>query len=122
MGIADKMKTAPAMAFVMKSSLPRAFTMMSRRGDHDPPRQHWHIGPVGVHPESQGRGVGTMLLECILATIDEQDAAAFLETDVDRNVTLYGRLGFQVTESEEIVGVNTRFMWRNARVTNQTSG
>jgi hypothetical protein len=36
----------------------------------------------------------------------------FLETDVDRNVSLYESFGFAVTSQESIVGVNSRFMWR----------
>lgn len=46
----------------------------------------------------------------LLAAID----VAFLETDVARNVIIYQRFGFEVVQSEVIVGVNTQFMWRPA--------
>lgn len=114
MGIADKIKTAPAMAWIMRSALPRAFTMMTKREARDPHEPHWHIGPIGVRPDLQGHGVGKALLRAFLTTIDEADSAAFLETDVDRNVELYEKFGFAVTSSADIVGVNTRFMWRSS--------
>ena len=87
--------------------------MMSKREAHDPREPHWHIGPIGVQPELQGHGVGKALLETFLATVDEKGSPAFLETDVDRNVELYESFGFTVLSREDIVGVDTRFMWRD---------
>ena len=114
MGMAEKIKTAPSMAWIMKTALRRAFTMMSKREARDPHEPHWHIGPIGVRPEQQGLGIGKALLCAFLTTIDENGSSAFLETDVDRNVELYERFGFAVTSREDIHGVNTRFMWRDA--------
>jgi ribosomal protein S18 acetylase RimI-like enzyme len=115
LGIGEKIKTAPAMVRIMKTALPRAFTMMNKREARDPHEPHWHIGPIGVRPELQGRGVGKALLKTFLSTVDEQGLPAFLETDVDRNVVLYKGFGFSVTSQEDIVGVNTRFMWRGTQ-------
>jgi len=113
LGMAEKIKTAPAMTRIMKTALPRAFTMMNKREAHDPQEPHWHIGPIGVRPELQGKGVGKSLLATFLTTVDEREGPAFLETDVDRNVTLYESFGFTVTGREDIVGIDTRFMWRD---------
>jgi ribosomal protein S18 acetylase RimI-like enzyme len=115
LGMAEKIKTAPAMVRIMRTALPRAFTMMNKREARDPHEPHWHIGPIGVRPELQGHGVGKALLETFLTTVDEEGSAAFLETDVDRNVELYESFGFSVTSREDIVGVDTRFMWRDTR-------
>ncbi len=112
LGTAEKIKTSPAMVRIMKTALPRALTMMNKREARDPHEPHWHIGPIGVRPDLQGRGVGKALLRTFLMTVDEQQSAVFLETDVDRNVSLYESFGFAVTSQESIVGVNTRFMWR----------
>ena len=114
MGMAEKVRTAPRMARIMKTALPRAFTMMNKREVRDPHVPHWHIGPVGVRPERQGQGIRKDLLEAFLSIVDEQGVAAFLETDVERNVMLYQGLGFTVTSRADIVGVDTRFMWRDA--------
>jgi ribosomal protein S18 acetylase RimI-like enzyme len=115
LGAAEKLKTAPAMIRATGSALPNAFKMMNARARHDPREPHWHVGPVGVHPDHQGHGVGKTLLTSFAEMIDERGESAFLETDVDRNVALYERFGFRVTGQADIIGVNTRFMWRDAR-------
>ena len=33
---------------------------------HDPPDQHWHLGPVGVLPAHQGKGIGRKLMKEVL--------------------------------------------------------
>jgi ribosomal protein S18 acetylase RimI-like enzyme len=113
LGMAEKIQTAPAMIRVMRTALPRAFTMMNQREARDPDEPHWHLGPIGVRPELQGHGVGMALLTTVLTMVDEMGSPTFLETDVDRNVGLYERFGFTVTNRADIVGVNTRFMWRD---------
>ena len=114
LGVFEKIRSAPSMMRIMRGDLRRAFTMMAKREAHDPRRPHWHIGPVGVHPDLQGCGIGTALLRSFLSDVDEGGYSTFLETDVDRNVILYEKLGFAVTGHEDIVGVDTRFMWREA--------
>ena len=72
------------------------------------------MGPIAVHPELQGRGVGKALIGSFLKMVDEQRLPAYLETDVDRNVELYEKFGFKVIAQAQINGVNNRFMWRTA--------
>jgi ribosomal protein S18 acetylase RimI-like enzyme len=110
----ERVRTAPAMIGAMGSALPRAFKMMRVWAKHDPQRRHWHLGPIGVHPELQGQGAGKAMLGSFLEMIDEQGASAYLETDVDRNVLLYEQFGFKVIGQEDMLGVNNRFMWRDA--------
>jgi ribosomal protein S18 acetylase RimI-like enzyme len=119
--VSEKIKTAPSMVCIMRSALPKAFTMMAKREAHDPGQPHWHIGPVGVRPDLQGHGIGKALLTSLLSTVDDHGSAAFLETDVDRNVTLYEKFGFNVMSREAIVRVDTRFMWREARPSRESS-
>jgi len=114
LGGLEKVKTAPAMVWIMRSTLPRALQMTRRRQAHDPAEPHWHVGPIGVRPDLQGLGIGSTLIRTFLEAADTEQAAVFLETDVDRNVTLYERFGFRMTSREDIVGVDTRFMWRAA--------
>ena len=111
----EKLKAAPVLIRVVGSGLPRSLRLMSVWAKHDPQERHWHLGPIGVHPELQGRGVGKLLLGSFLTTVDEQRLPAYLETDVDRNVVLYEKFGFKVIAQEEINGVNNRFMWRPAQ-------
>ena len=112
----ERLKTAPRMIGIMGSALPSMLKMTNARAKHDPDRPHWHVGPVGVHPDRQGKGIGKALLAYFAEIIDKQPADAFLETDVDRNVKLYEQFGFRVIAEAEIIGINTRFMWREAPV------
>jgi len=80
---------------------------------HDPLDQHWHLGPVGVLPPHQGKGIGTKLLSRFCKEVDACLAPAYLETDTDKNVRFYGRFGFQVVEETEIFDVKNSYMWRN---------
>jgi ribosomal protein S18 acetylase RimI-like enzyme len=116
MSLGEKLLTAPSMIRVMGPALPRALKLLSVWAKHDPRERHWHLGPIAVHPELQGRGVGKGLLGAFFEMVDEQDLPAYLETDVDRNVALYEQFGFRVIAREEIAGVNNRFMWRETRV------
>jgi GNAT superfamily N-acetyltransferase len=87
---------------------------MGSRASHDPRERHWHVGPISVRPELQGKGAGKALLSSFLATADEQGMPVFLETDVDKNVALDEKFGFKVVGVETILGVCTRLMWRGS--------
>ena len=60
----------------------------------DPLNQHWHLGPVGVLPSHQGKGIGTKLLSRFCKEVDACLAPAYLETDTDKNVRFYRWFGF----------------------------
>ena len=111
----ERLKTAPRMIRIMGAALPSALKMTNARATHDPRIPHWHVGPVGVHPNCQGHGVGNALLTSFVEFADEHATSAFLETDVDRNVKLYEQFGFRVIAEADIIGINTRFMLRDAR-------
>jgi predicted N-acetyltransferase YhbS len=80
---------------------------------HDPLNQHWHLGPVGVLPSHQGKGIGTKLLNRFCQEVDACLAPAYLETDTYKNVRFYERFGFQVVGETEIFDVKNRYMWRD---------
>lgn len=65
---------------------------------HHPVEPHWYLQFVGVVPARVGRGTGTALLEHRLAKIDAAPAAAYLESSQERNLPLYERFGFVVTQ------------------------
>jgi ribosomal protein S18 acetylase RimI-like enzyme len=113
LSVLEKLKTAPIMIRLVGWALPRSLKVMSVWAKHDPRKRHWHLGPIGVDPALQGRGVGKALLKSFLEAVDAQRSPAYLETDVDTNVALYEKFGFKVIAREEINGVNNRFMWRS---------
>ncbi|ASO21870.1 ribosomal protein S18 acetylase RimI-like enzyme [Actinoalloteichus hoggarensis] len=64
---------------------------------HRPTEPAWFLGTVGVHPDSQGRGLGTAVLRPGIEAAEAAGVTAFLETSTERNVAFYRRLGFVVT-------------------------
>jgi len=84
-------------------------------GEHDPKEPHWHLDTMGVLPERQGQGIGSMLLAHFCQRVDGLRQAAYLETDKSRNVRLYERFGFTVVGEAPVLSVPNWFMWRAPR-------
>ena len=78
----------------------------------DPVQPHWHLGPIGVLPSMQQKGVGTLLMERFCRKVDADRLPAYLETDRDRNVAFYEKFGFEVIAKSEIFDVTSHYMWR----------
>lgn len=80
---------------------------------HDLAEDHWHIGPVGVEPGFQGRGIGGEIMQQLCESFDRAGRIAWLETDKDMNVRFYEAVGFEVVERTSILEVPTWFMRRD---------
>ena len=65
--------------------------------EHVPP-DVWYLDALGVAPSRQGEGIGGALIRHGLELACADDAAAFLETAVERNVGYYERFGFRVVD------------------------
>ena len=81
--------------------------------EHDLAEEHWHVGPVGVEPGFQGRGIGGAIMRELCATFDRDRGLAWLETDKEMNVRFYVGLGFEVVEHTVILDVPTWYMRRD---------
>ena len=81
---------------------------------HDPLNQHWHLGPIGVLPSHQGRGIGLAFMQRFCTEVDACHATAYLETDLDINVHFYEKFGFKIIDESKIFGVKNRYMLRDA--------
>lgn len=79
---------------------------------HDPPEQHWHLGPIGVLPSYRNMGVGTRLMKRFCREVDNCSASAYLETDIDENVQFYKKFGFNLISESTIFNVVNRYMLR----------
>ncbi|MBU0596347.1 GNAT family N-acetyltransferase, partial [Candidatus Bipolaricaulota bacterium] len=75
---------------------------------------HWYLMALGVAPGRQGRGIGARLLSPILRRASDEGLPCYLETQTERNVTFYGKLGFEVLleEREPVGGLPLWFMAR----------
>ena len=65
---------------------------------------HWYVFVLGVCPERQGEGLGRALLGPALARADRDRLPTYLETTKERNLTFYGRFGFEVVQEVSIPG------------------
>ena len=94
--------------------LMRFLNLVEQRHPHEP---HWYLAMLGVDPDRQGRGFGSHLMQPVLERCDENGDAAYLETDTERNVQLYERHGFKVTEEFPLPGGGPPIwlMWREPR-------
>jgi GNAT superfamily N-acetyltransferase len=74
---------------------------------------HWYLEALGERSAHQGQGIGTRLLEPVLATCDADRLPAYLDTATERNLVFYQRLGFQVHEEFDLGnGPHIWTMWR----------
>jgi len=78
------------------------------------PKDSWYLTIIGVHPDSQGRGIGAKLLQPTLADATQSGAHSFLETFRPRSLIFYERAGFvRVAEFlEPITGASYALMRR----------
>ena len=74
---------------------------------------HWYIYVLGIEPSLVGRGLGGALLGHALAQADAAAVPAHLETTNPKNLGLYRKFGFEVTE-ELLIG-NAPPTWIMAR-------
>ena len=65
---------------------------------------HWYVLVLGVRPERQGEGLGRALLDPALARADRDRLPTYLETTKERNLTFYGRFGFEMVQEVSIPG------------------
>ena len=89
----------------------RFFSLVEAKHPHEP---HWYLAVLGVDPSRQGRGFGSHLMQPVLERCDSEGLPAYLETDTERNVQLYERHGFVVTEKFDLPGGGPPIwlMWR----------
>jgi len=79
----------------------QAFALSERRRPKTP---HYYLGSIGVDPPQQGRGRGAALIEGMTPRIDAEHQPAYLVSSNPRNLPLYERHGFQVTDELALPG------------------
>jgi ribosomal protein S18 acetylase RimI-like enzyme len=118
----ETLKMLPRMFLILKGAafsgaMGRAKKMQSVWAENDPKKPHWHLGPIGVLPEMQRKGIGSQMLKRACQIIDQKLDAAYLEADRPENLALYERFDFSTIAEADILGVPNWFMWRSARET-----
>ncbi|ANP47863.1 GNAT family N-acetyltransferase [Candidatus Viadribacter manganicus] len=97
------------------AGLKRAQELGARLTACHPAAPHAHLQFLGVSGSAQGRGVGSELLKSTLAPLDRSGTVAYLEASTERNVSLYARHGFEVTNEFDLPGLHFWCMTRMAR-------
>lgn len=78
------------------------------------PGPHWYLWGLGVDPLYQGQGLGSLLIQPILARADADHSPCYLETMNERNVPFYQKRGFQVMSEGNAPGTALR-VWSMLR-------
>jgi ribosomal protein S18 acetylase RimI-like enzyme len=78
------------------------------------PGPHWYLWALGVAPASQGQGIGSRLLEPVLARADAAGLPCYLETETERNAAFYRKHGFEMLTAEAPPG-HDLMLWTMAR-------
>jgi ribosomal protein S18 acetylase RimI-like enzyme len=110
-----EVRRAPAGPEGAPGSPDRLARVLAELTAHHIEERHWHVGPVGVEPGLQGRGVGAAVMRELCAAMDAEGEVAFLETEKPENVVFYRRAGFEVVSESELTGLHTWFMQRDPR-------
>jgi N-acetylglutamate synthase-like GNAT family acetyltransferase len=112
----DLLRFAPLVP-VLGRRLPAAISTMQAVERHHPRTPHWYLAVLGTDPPRQRCGVGSSLLEPVLARCDTEGLPAYLESSKERNVPFYARHGFEVTKTIELPGGGPPLwlMWREPR-------
>jgi ribosomal protein S18 acetylase RimI-like enzyme len=76
----------------------RYMTYADKLHETHAPQIHWYLWAIGVDPARQGRGVGSRLLQPVLAQADADQTACYLDTGTERNTRFYQKQGFKVME------------------------
>ncbi|QKW09142.1 GNAT family N-acetyltransferase [Streptomyces sp. NA04227] len=84
---------------------------------HPADRAHEYLMLIGVDPDQQGKGLGSVLVEHVLERCDREGLHAYLEASSVRSRGLYERLGFAYLGSTVDLpgGPHMWPMWREPR-------
>jgi GNAT superfamily N-acetyltransferase len=87
-------------------------------------RPHWYVHMMGVRPDLQGQGVGSRLLERVLAGVADVTPLVHcvLTTHLRQNLVFYGRAGFELVGERALAPPDGApyTVWSMARPPRQT--
>jgi GNAT superfamily N-acetyltransferase len=117
LGVVDQVVLLPGMLRVFGRGIARAQRGLTAMESGHPTVPHYYLDSLGVEPEWQGRGLGSALMQPVLARCDSERMPAYLNAGSPRSRDLYLRHGFRVTEEFRLPegGPPLWRMWREPR-------
>ena len=91
----DVLKVGLEMMKFARKMLPVFEPIEADRRENMKGREYTYLMIIGVATEFQGRGFGSKLLRALLEESDRAGVPIYLETETERNVRMYERLGFR---------------------------
>lgn len=64
---------------------------------------HWYLAIMVVHPASQGKGLGSQLLQPILQRASDEGLPCYVSTFTEQAVRFYQKNGFEIVRKEKLV-------------------
>jgi ribosomal protein S18 acetylase RimI-like enzyme len=112
--VIERLMPKQAAAF-SPEELDRFLTYMGMIEDRHPDdRDHWYLEVLAADLDRQGRGIGSACARPILERADAEGMPAYLESSNVKNVPLYERHGFRVTDVVDLPdGPSLWLMWRD---------
>ena len=74
------------------------------------PFPHWYLAVLAVDPKHQGKGYGSLLLNNMLARIDREGLPCYVETEGEKNVSMYQHFGFKVVDNFVVPNTTDRLV------------
>ncbi len=74
------------------------------------PHKHWYLAVLAVDPQHQGKGYGSKLLNGMLSNIDEEGLPCYVETEGEKNASMYQHFGFEVVDEFVVPGTKDKLI------------
>ena len=74
------------------------------------PFKHWYLALLAVDPQHQGKRYASKLLNEMLSYIDEEGLHCYLETEGEKNVSMYQHFGFEVVDEFVVPGTKDKLV------------
>lgn len=105
---------------VGKAAIARIERYLQVKEANKPKQPHFYLDVLGVSPLSQGQGVGKTLLKKLHKMSEEstQSCGVALDTENERNLDFYCRLGYSVSTTSDLDEVKIWSMFRPNAIKN----
>jgi len=70
------------------------------------PEEHWYLAILGVDPKYQGRRFASDLLDGMFSKTDMEGLPYFVETEGEKNVSIYKHFGFEIVGEYQATQTN----------------